>query len=261
MPRRDTILRGMFDNQPSSLTTFFRHFVNSFRPNKYHQEVNSEEYRSIPYMSKVLFLGCLVLLIITITILFVKPSLVNYQQKIMVEVVSSAEIMAIAEGENATAVTPTQKRSPLVSFTYEGGLFYHKPIMCLIVKSYCLFQEPTTVPYGEKTLLPDDFKADPLTLYTISLILPSLFVLFYILSFVKYLLLIFLVSLITYIITRTSTWSMPGSFVVGSAFYASPILIFLDILSMPFFNLYFIPLLIYLVFYAMILRYFYDRYN
>ncbi|MBI3032381.1 hypothetical protein HYY69_02810 [Candidatus Woesearchaeota archaeon] len=260
MPRRDTIFRGMFNNQPSSFTTFFRHFINSFRPSKYYQETSSDDFKSIPYLGKVIFLACLVLLAITIIILFAKPSLVNYQQKIMVEVVSSAQIMAIAEDQNITAIAPLQKRSPLVSFTYEGGLFYHKPILCLLVKSYCLFQEPTTIPFGEKTLLPDDFKSDPLTLYTIILILPSLFLLFYLLSFIKYFAIILLVSLITYVITRISSWDLPGSFIINSAFYASPLLIFLDILSMPFFNIYAVPLLIYLVFYSIILKYFYNRY-
>lgn len=254
MLKRDPIFGSSLNREPSRTLLFFKRLWNVLNPKKYSQIVETDFSDSINFFSHTLFFAIMILGIIALILLVYAPNTINDEFSKITNLKLQGDLMF-------TEPVTFQKIGVVLSDnnTYNGenvlytrGFFYTKPLLCFFVKSYCLINnKPVKMSYSFENDK-DDF-AD-FALYITLFMLPAILVITYLFLWVKYSITILLAGILGYVYVKLSSKQLTLRKLFVAAFFASPVLMFIDVWPWLFVDLYFAPTLIYLLFYGIIIK-------
>ena len=236
---------------------FFKTILKSFNPEKYSELVNNKD--NLSYLALLVLVVYLVMIIISSPKIFTLKSYLNEQfskfEKLDISIdLKTKEPIVLTKNNPQIRIDSSIEN---ITFNEERIIIdddkmLFKPFMDVKVYNGSQF----------KNLLEKKKEANNFLLLLIILVLPTLLVISYILHVVKYLAIIFLFSIISFIVLFILKKDASFARLVKLSFYAITPMIIIEILAMPYgmttylfripsfvgFDLYLVPLSIFIIY-------------
>ena len=222
------------DEKPSikkNLILFAKTILKSFNPDSYKDLANRSTKESFSYFASMLALSFIVMMLIAIPKFAMMPSYINDEMK-------SFDTLEISTNTEMNSDFEFPGERPFITIDTNSNSTKLEKENILVTDDYIIYKSffmTKKIPTSDiKDLKENSYVVQKLLFYLMIFMLPSLLLFGYALFFIKYLVLIGLGVLILYGILKIRNHDIKFNKVYKIGFYASTIMVLLDVLTIPY---------------------------
>lgn len=229
---------------------FWRTFFKSFWPDYYHDLSQHTLQHAFSYFLKAWLLAFLIFGILSLGYVF-KLSGVLQSEFAKIEAFDITTNITVTEPLHlppSVVVANAQDYNNELLLITAQQLSYRDPL-CLVLRSLCLYERDPIVWKAEElqASLRDKTELSKEVYGFFLLMIPGIVLGIFILYGLKYLVLILLASFVMYLLSLVTSYDIPVKKLLVMAFYSSTLMMLIEMISMPYVNLYFVPFVVYIV--------------